>query len=186
MKDLEFHPASAKRWDDLAQFFKEHGNTNYCWCQRWRLKSTEYRDLKAVQRRQKLSSLLDAGVPIGVLGYYKGKMAGWCSMAPRETYALLESSTTLKRIDDQPVWSVVCFFIAPEMRGQGFSVQLLKAAVKYAISEGATVIEGYPVEPDQSYRFMGSPAMFRQAGFKDAATAKNGRKIVRYEIKEMS
>ncbi len=184
MKDFEFHPVSSKQWNDLTEFFREHGNPNYCWCQRWRLKSAEYSKLSAAKRREKLSSLVERQIPVGVVGYHEGKVVGWCSIAPRETYALLESSTTLKRLDDQPVWSVVCFFVAPEMRGTGLSVQLLEAAVKYAISEGAPIVEGYPVEPDQSYRFMGSPSMFEQAGFKHAGTARNGRKIVRLIAKE--
>ncbi len=50
----------------------------------------------------------------------------------------------------------------------------------YALAQGAMIIEGYPVEPDQSYRFMGSPVVFEQAGFREVAIAKNGRRIVRF------
>ncbi len=184
MNDLEFHAVSTDRWDDLTVFFEQHGNPNYCWCTRWRLKSTEFKKSNSEQRRSKLKSLVQADVPIGVLAYYQRKVAGWCSIAPRETYPLLESSTTLKRIDDLPTWSVVCFFIDPDLRGLGVSVKLLEAAKDYAISQGATIIEGYPVEPDQSYRFMGSPSVFKQAGFREAGKAKNGRSIVRFLVNE--
>ena len=111
-------------------------------------------------------------------------------MAPRETYTRLERSTTLKRIDALPVWSVVCFFVQRRVRGRGFSLQLLQAAVAYAISQGAQIIEGYPVEPCQdeeghlqpatSYRFMGSVSIFRQAGFQEAAITEQGRRIMRF------
>ena len=178
--DFEFHPVSADRWDDLAAFFTQHGNPNYCWCMRWRLKSSAFTQQRAADRRNGLASLAQANTPIGILGYAQGKPVGWCSVAPRETYALLENSTTLKRLDDLPTWSVVCFFIAPALRGQGFTVQLLRAAVTHAIAQGASIIEGYPVEPDQSYRFMGSPSAFEQAGFREAGLAKNGRRIVRF------
>lgn len=97
---------------------------------------------------------------------------------------LLERSTTLKRIDNLPTWSVACFFIDPSLRGQSLLVKLLQAAVTYAISQGATIIEGYPVEPDQSYRFMGSPSVFEQVGFREVGIAKNGRRIVRYFVDE--
>jgi GNAT superfamily N-acetyltransferase len=147
---------------------------------RWRLKSTEFKQLNSKNRRNKLKSLVQANIPVGVLGYHQGKVAGWCSIAPRETYPLLEGSTTLKRIDNLPTWSVVCFFIDPNLRGHGLSVKLLQAAVTYAISQGVTIIEGYPVEPNQSYRFMGSPSVFKQAGFREAGIAKNGRRIVRF------
>jgi GNAT superfamily N-acetyltransferase len=168
MNDLEFHPVTVDRWDDLAAFFAGHGNPNYCWCMRWRLRSKDFNQLNSGQRRNKLESLVQVNTPIGVLGYQQGKPVGWCSVAPRETYALLERSRTLKRIDDLPVWSVVCFFVDPGLRGQGLPVKLLGAAVTYAVSQGARIIEGYPVEPDQSYRFMGSPAVFEQDGINTA------------------
>ena len=184
LNDLEFHPISIDRWADLTAFFERHGNTNYCWCTRWRLKSMQFKQLPAVERRNQLASLVQADIPIGVLAYRQGKAVGWCSVAPRETYALLEGSTTLKRIDNLPTWSVVCFFIDPGLRRQGLPVKLLRAAVSYAISQGAKIIEGYPVEPNKSYRFMGSPSIFEQAGFREVGTAKNGRRIVRYFANE--
>jgi GNAT superfamily N-acetyltransferase len=107
-----------------------------------------------------------------------------CSIAPRETYAFLEHSRTLKRIDDQPTWSVVCiFFVDQRFRGHNLPVMLLQAAVKYAISQGANHIEGYPVEPGQIYRFMVSPDVFEQAGFHEVAITDNSRKIVRFIVK---
>jgi len=69
-----------------------------------------------------------------------------------------------------------------KVRGQGLSLKLLQAAVACAISQGAKIIEGYPVEPNKSYRFMGSPSIFKKAGFQDAAIAENGRRIVRFVV----
>jgi GNAT superfamily N-acetyltransferase len=147
---------------------------------RWRLKSADFQKMKSNERRDELQSLVQNNIPIGVMAYSQSQVVGWCSVAPRETYPLLEGSTTLKRIDNLPVWSVVCFFVSQNLRRQNLPVKLLQAAVKYARSQGATIIEGYPVEPDKSYRFMGSPATFEQAGFREAGMAKNGRRIVRF------
>lgn len=178
---LEFHPVSAENWPDLAAFFTQHGNPNYCWCTRWRLKSSDFKNAKATERREKLAAMvIRDNTPVGIMAYHQDKVIGWCSVAPRETYTLLENSTTLKRLDDLPVWSVVCFFIDPAWRGQNLSARLLQAAVDYAIAQGATVVEGYPVEPGESYRFMGSPSAFEQVGFHKAGKAKNGRPIVRF------
>ena len=177
--NLVFHPVSSDRFSDLATFFEQHGNTNYCWCMRWRLKSAEFQRAKSKERRSKLQSLVQDNIPIGVVAYHQDKVVGWCSIAPRETYPLLEGSTTLKRIDNLPVWSVVCFFVDTNLRKQNLPFQLLQAATKYAFSQGATIVEGYPVEPDKSYRFMGTPSTFEKAGFQEAGVAKNGRKIVR-------
>jgi GNAT superfamily N-acetyltransferase len=180
MHELVFHPASVDRFSDLVAFFAQHGNPNYCWCMRWRLKSTDFQKMKSRERRETLQALVQNTIPIGVLAYDQSQVVGWCSVAPRETYPLLEGSTTLKRIDNLPVWSVVCFFVAPHLRRQNVPLNLLQAAVQYALSQGATIIEGYPVEPDKSYRFMGSPSTFAQAGFREAGRAKNGRSIVRF------
>ncbi|MBI5566461.1 MAG: GNAT family N-acetyltransferase, partial [Chloroflexi bacterium] len=174
MLSLEFHPLTPERWPDLVALFDHHGNPGYCWCMTWRLTSKEYQQLNAVGRRSALQSLVDAGTPTGVLAYQDGEPIGWCSIAPRETYPRLEKSRVLKRLDDAPVWSVACFFVKRSMQGQGVSLQLLNAAVAYARSQGARIIEGYPVEPDQSYRFMGAPSIFEQAGFHESAIATNG------------
>jgi GNAT superfamily N-acetyltransferase len=177
---LAFHPVTPDRWRDLVALFQGRGNPGYCWCTRWRLRNAEYRRRDSAGRRQALRALVTRQIPVGILAYRDGEPVGWCSVAPRETYALLESSTTLKRLDDQPVWSVVCFFVRREARGQGLALHLLQAAVKYALAQGARIVEGYPAEPDRSYRFMGSPSIFGRAGFRVVATAANGRPIVRY------
>ena len=179
MDDFEFHPVTAERWSDLADFFQQNGNPNYCWCMRWRLKSSDFAADDAAGRRSKLEELVREKTPVGVLAYHEGKAVGWCSVAPRESYIALERSRVLPRLDPQPVWSVACFFIDRNFRQQGLASQLLTAAVEYAWSQGATIIEGYPVEPDKSYRFMGSPAVFERVGFEEAGTGKNGRIIVR-------
>jgi GNAT superfamily N-acetyltransferase len=181
---LEFHPLTPDRWPDLVALFDHHGNPGYCWCMTWRLTSTRYSQLDSAGRRQAMASLVKAGTPTGILAYQDGEPIGWCSIAPRETYPRLEKSTVLKRLDDAPVWSVACFFVRRSKRGQGVSLQLLHAAVAYARSQGARLVEGYPVEPDQSYRFMGAPSIFEQAGFHEAGLASNGRRIMRYLVEQ--
>jgi GNAT superfamily N-acetyltransferase len=179
MTDLEFHPVTAVRWPDLETFFKANGNPNYCWCMRWRLSSSQFSKEDAAGRKRLLEKLINENVPVGVVAYHKGKVIGWCSIAPRETYPGLERSRVLKRIDEQPVWSVACFFVDRAFRGQRVTAKLLKAAVAYAGVQGAKVVEGYPVEPGKSYQFMGAPSLFAEVGFVEAGEASNGRKIVR-------
>lgn len=177
---FEFRPVTRENWADLAAFFAGHGNPNYCWCLRWRVSSKVFKNLPAKERCLYLEEMVQTSIPVGILAYFGLRPVGWCSIAPRESYQLLENSRTLKRIDDRPVWSVVCFFVDPEQRGQGLSLKLLQAAIAYALTQGAQIIEGYPVEFGRSYQFMGSPSIFEKAGFEVAALAKNGRLIMRY------
>ncbi len=92
MDDFEFHPVTAERWSDLADFFQQSGNPNYCWCMRWRLKSIDFAADDAAGRRSKLEELVREKTPVGVLAYYGGEAVGWCSVAPRESYIAFERS----------------------------------------------------------------------------------------------
>ncbi len=131
-----------------------------------------------------LAGLVRRNTPVGVLAYAEGEPVGWCSIAPRETYAALERYRGLPRLDEAPVWSVVCFFIDRRFRRQGVTLGLLQAAVKYAQSQGAKIIEGYPVAPGaRLYTYMGSPSTFRQAGFRDVTPAGQARQVMRYVVK---
>ncbi|HET8906834.1 MAG TPA: GNAT family N-acetyltransferase [Ktedonobacterales bacterium] len=178
---LTFHPVTVERRADLARFSERHGTFRYCSCMRWRMTSTAYQRSTKEQRITALDDRVREGVPVGVLAYLDGEPVGWCSIAPRETYGALERFRALARIDDASVWSVVCFFVDSHIRRRGVTLGLLRAAVDYALAQGARIIEGYPVEPGaRLYSYMGSPATFRQAGFHEVATTAGGRLIMRY------
>ncbi len=178
---LTFHPVTVERLADLARFSERHGTFRYCSCMRWRMTSTAYQRSTKEQRIAALDDRVREGVPVGVLAYLADEPVGWCSIAPRETYGALERFRALARIDDAHIWSVVCFFVDSHARRRGVTLGLLRAAVDYALAQGARIIEGYPVEPGaRLYTYMGSPATFRQAGFREVATTAGGRLIMRY------
>ena len=177
---LEFHPVTVEPLPDLARFSEQHGKFRYCSCMRWRMTSADYHRSTTESRVAALDELVRQGTPVGVLAYMDGDPVGWCSIAPRETYAALERYQALPRVDDAPVWSVVCFFVARRVRGQGVTLGLLKATVEYARSHGAEVVEGYPVEPgSRLYTYMGSPSTFRRAGFHDVTPSGQARRVMR-------
>lgn len=170
---------------DLARFSERHGKFRYCSCMRWRLTSTEYQRSTKEERVAALEGLVREGVPVGVLAYVDGEPVGWCSVAPRETYAALERFRALPRLDAAPVWSVVCFFVDARVRRQGVTSGLLRTAVEYARSQGAEVVEGYPVEPGpRLYTYMGVPSVFRAAGFRDVTPLGQERLVMRYVVGE--
>lgn len=180
---LTFHPVSPERLPDLARFSEEHGTFRYCSCMRWRMASGDYQHATTHARTAALDDLVRQGTPVGVLAYWQGRPIAWCSIAPRETYHALQRYKALPRIDDAPVWSVVCFFVDSRFRRQGVTLGLLQAAVAYASSQGARVIEGYPVEPgSRLYTYMGSPSTFSKAGFQDVTPAGQGRQVARYIV----
>lgn len=181
---FQFHPVTQERLPDLARFSMEHGKFRFCSCMRWRMTSTEFQRSTKDERAAALEGLVRQGIPIGVLAYTEGKPIAWCSIAPRATYAALERYRALARIDDTPVWSVVCFFVDRQFRRQRFTLRLLQAATDYARSQGARIVEGYPVEPgSRLYTYMGSLATFFQAGFRNVTPVGRARLVMRYYMR---
>ncbi len=181
--DLHYFPVTSERMADLSRFSAEFGRFGYCSCMRWRMSSAKYRRSSKEDRAQALAARIIDGEPTGILAYDNDHPIGWCSVGPRESYTALERYRALPRIDDAAVWSVVCFFVSTPYRRKGLTLGLLNAAVNYAASQGASIVEGYPVEPGApSYTYMGSPKTFRRAGFDDVTPAGRKRKVMRCHL----
>jgi GNAT superfamily N-acetyltransferase len=189
--DIRIEPAGADRWGDLERLFGERGACGGCWCMWYRLPRAEYERGKGAKNRSALRRLVGAGEPVGVIAYAGRTPIGWCAVAPRSAFTRLETARTLKPVDDRPVWSVVCLFVARTHRRQGVSVQLLDGAAEYARSLGAEVIEGYPVVPRAGtipavFAHPGTPAAFRAAGFREVARPSAARKVMRRQLTDSS
>ncbi len=136
----------------------------------WRQSRSEFEEHKGESNRQKFHQIVQSGAEPGLLAYNGNDPIGWVAVAAREQYPLLEKSRVLAKVDDQPVWSVVCFFIAKGHRRQGVSKALLNAAIKFVRDGGAKIIEGYPVPPKEGgnvevFSYTGLGPIFAQAGF---------------------
>lgn len=152
----------------------------------WRLRHREFEAGKGARNRRALRSLVVGGEEPGVLAYRQGEPIGWCALGPRERFVRLETSRILRPVDEVPVWSVPCFFIAPEARGVGLGARLLEAAAARARIRGATVLEGYPVEPGKriapAFAWTGLASVFRAARFREVARRSPTRPIMRREL----
>ena len=189
LMDLEFHPLTSKRWSDLEALFGERGACGGCWCMWWRLKRSQFNKQKGQGNKKALKKIVDSREIPGILAYANGQPIAWCSVAPRETYPVLERSRILKRIDDEPVWSIVCFFVLKHFRHKGITVRLLRAAVEYVSKQGGKIVEGYPIEPKKGqmpdvFAWTGLIAAFRKAGFVEVLRRSKTRPIMRYSLGE--
>jgi GNAT superfamily N-acetyltransferase len=189
---LSIEALDATRWDDLCTLFGPAGASSGCWCMFWRLPAKEWsagtgsaaRD-PVHGNKMKFDNVVRAGGPIGLLAYVDGVPAGWCAVAPRPAYPRVFSSPTLAPANpDEPgVWSVTCFFVDRKHRRAGLANALLDAAVDWAAEQGATAVEGYPVEPRDVRGhagdfFTGTVSQFEQAGFAVQPRPKHGRRAV--------
>ncbi len=132
-------------------------------------------------KKRALLSLVGNKTPIGLLAYAGGIPVGWCSVAPQQTFRKLREETGEE--DAGNTWSITCFYVSRAFRGKGVADRLIAAAIAYASSNGATVVEAYPVARDSpSYRFMGFPDQFERAGFTLTGTAGLRRAVMQRRI----
>ena len=187
--NLEFHLLTPERWVDLEKLFGKHGASGGCWCMWWRLNRSEFLKQRGEENKMALKRIVDSGEIPGILAYANGEPIAWCSVAPRESYSTLERSRVLRKVDDKPVWSIVCFFVAKQFRHKGVTVALLKAAIEHVKKRGGKILEGYPVEPKKGYTpdpfaYTGLASAFRKAGFVEVLHRSETRPIMRYVIGE--
>jgi GNAT superfamily N-acetyltransferase len=134
---------------------------------------------------------VDSGEVPGLLGYLGEKAVGWISVAPRHHFSSLERSPVLRRIDELPVWSIVCLFIHKDHRGQGISLQMIRGAKEYVRAQGGKLLEAYPtvsksekLPPVSS--FMGIPSMYLRSGFVVCAKPSKSKLYMRCTLEEQN
>ena len=185
------HPLTLERFGDLAALFEEGGDSKWCWCQFYRVRGLDWTSNPLVNRGR-LETLTRDGPPPGLVAYRDGRAVGWVSLAERERYDRLSTAKVLAKVDDRPVWSIVCFVVSRKHRGAGVAAALLDAAVAHARANGATMLEAYPADTDghripAANAYHGTLSMFERAGFevvaiRQAPQSKRARPIVRLEL----
>jgi len=186
-------PLTLERWPDLEAVFNARGCSvaRGCWCMFYRHSGAPAApapgQTRASRRREELRALTAAGdPPPGLIGYAGRTPVGWVSLGPREDFARLERSVVMKPVDDSRVWSIICFVVPSEYRGQGVAQALLDGAIRYAKRRGVRLLEAYPVDKtgraaDDSMWF-GAKRMYDAAGFAEVARRRPTRPVVRLEL----
>jgi GNAT superfamily N-acetyltransferase len=191
---LEIVPLTPDRWDDFARLFDEGGDPKTCSCMFWRLRSKDWSLTNAGETREGMHRLVDEqrDPAPGLVAYRSGRVVGWVSVAPRDDYERLANSRVRPKLDDVPVWSILCFVVSKTARGEGLTHQLLDAAADYARAHGAPALEAYPVDAGDrripaAVGYTGLLSTFEAAGFDvvhriDSPQATVQRVIVRRSI----
>jgi len=187
-------PVGPELWSELERFFGPSGAYSGCWCTYFRRRGREFEEgcrQGGAGNRALLERLTEDGRVPGLIGYDGAEPAGWVSLAPRPEFGRLIRSPTLKPglveaddPDDLSVWAVVCFWVPRSRRRRGIGSALLAAAIEYAASRGARVLEAYPVDTGGEKQasasiYTGTLAMFERAGFIEVGRRSDRRPIVR-------
>jgi GNAT superfamily N-acetyltransferase len=188
MMKLSIQPLTRARWDDLVDLFSRPGLSvaRGCYCMYYR-RSGPHRKPAGItyseSNKRQLKALVDRGVVPGLLGYRMRRPIGWVSLGPREEYAKLERSPIMRPVDDQRVWSIICFVVDPAERNAGVAEAMLAGALDWARKNDVKLVEAYPCDraakkADESMWF-GARRMFDRAGFQVVARRKRARPVMR-------
>jgi GNAT superfamily N-acetyltransferase len=153
----------------------------------FRQSQAEYDEHHGAGNRESLMALSDKGLEPGLIAYVDYEPAGWVSVAPRAQFGRLLRSPLFRPDDPQnrDVWSLVCLYIPTRSRGQGLSHFLVEAAVRHARAHGATRLDAYPIEPanrSAAELFVGTPDLYRQAGFREVARPNENRRVMSLDL----
>ena len=170
---FEVRPLTNQTWADLEALFELPGGSivRGCWCMYYRKTGkVSVSQASGSSNKRELRALVRSGVVPGLVGDADGSPGG-ISLGPREDYGKLERSRVMKAVDDTPVWSIVCTYVAKMHRGNGYQHKLLAGAIDYAREQGVRTLEAYPVDkPERShddFMFFGSRSLYELAGFRE-------------------
>ena len=181
---VKIRVATPARWGDIASLFERPGPRggtpipSQCWCQYWHTRGREYWDRQGAANRGRLEEQLRDRVAPALVAYADDQAVGWCRLGPRDSFERLVHSKKLAPVDDEPVWSVVCFYVDPSAKRQGVASALLEAAAGLARERSASILEGYAVRPRHPNidSYTGYLPMFQAAGFE--RVGEGGRRTI--------
>lgn len=195
---IEVRPLTSETWDALAALFREGGDPRGCWCQFWRMRAKDMSGAKVPELQARLRAQAESDEPPGLVAFDDSlapdRAVGWVSLGPRETFEKIVYSKVIPKIDDRPVWSIVCFAVSSLARGRGVARALLEGAIDFARDQGAEALEAYPVRLPDGERvhpnaaFTGTLPLFESVGFTVVAdrasdpSSKNQRVVVRRNL----
>jgi GNAT superfamily N-acetyltransferase len=182
--EITYLPLTPDRWEDFERLFGANGACGGCWCTWWRLSRADFDKFSHADRKNYTRTIVQNGKVPGLLAFAGEEPLAWVALGPREEFPTLERSRVLARVDDQPVWCINCFYIEKHHRRQGLMTGLIAAAVAYARSRGASIIEAYPVEPhpgsDSGSLYFGVVSTFLEAGFVEVARRSEHHPVMRF------
>ncbi len=190
MSAITVKPLSSDRLQDYLHYFDHIGFTDnphwascYCVFYRFDQRIGDWAQRTADQNRATISDLISRDQHHGYLAYLDDQLVGWCHAAPRTELLVLQLDEDLKVDDADQVGSIVCFNIAPNLRGQGIATALLDAACAGFKQLGLKYAEGYPRTDTDAVtsNYKGPLKMYLNAGFTQFRELER-RAIVRKEL----
>jgi len=190
--DIRVLPVTDVPWDDVRTVFGTRGDPSTCWCQYFKVSPEVWKqgDVPAFERAL-CEQAAESGPGPGMLAYLGDVPVGWCAIEPRTSYSRILNSQIVKEtrepLEAGDVWAVTCFVVRVGYRRRGVGSALLAGAVEHARSNGARVIEAYPMDPrvkkiSAADLYHGPLPTFEAAGFETIARPSETRALVQLTL----
>ncbi|PTL77216.1 GNAT family N-acetyltransferase [Vitiosangium sp. GDMCC 1.1324] len=187
---IETRELTPELWPAFEKLFGKNGACAGCWCTFWRLEKGErFSEVKGAEAKRRMKALVESGEAQGLLAFVDGAPVGWLALGPRREFKKLDRAPSLKCDDADRVWSLPCFFVHKDWRGQGVASELLRAALEVLKKRGAEVVEAYPMKPSAASGRMpaasvytGTVPLFLRQGFEVVAERPSGKQRVRRSL----
>ena len=172
--ELDIHPLTPALLNDYLHFFDhvaftDHPRWAQCYCIHFHWQP-KWDDEPPKDNRDRIIEHINAGAVQGYLAYSGGNVVGWCNANDKQNYVALKYNVMPELWEEnegEKIKSVVCFLVAPDMRGQGIATRLLERVCADAQSDGYQFVEGYPASGsfEQYAAHHGTVALFEKCGF---------------------
>lgn len=172
MSPIEVAPLSPDRIADFMAFFEGEAFSDnprwascYCQCFYEDHSKVRWPERTAAENRACASRRIVQGEMQGLLAYQGGRVVGWCNAAPRAMLHALDDEEPVAGVEE--VGTILCFVVAPRLRGQGIATALLDAACRQLHAQGLRFVEANPrpsATSDGENHF-GPLGMYLAAGF---------------------
>jgi ribosomal protein S18 acetylase RimI-like enzyme len=188
--EVTIRPVNQIPWSDTQTVFGTRGDPAGCWCQYFKVPNANWREGNRSAFAAALCSQIENdAVSPGLVAYLGDEPVGWVAVEPRVHYPQLfhgkvVSIGSVQPPDDESVWAITCFVVRIGYRRRGLAQQLVKAAVAHAFTNGARVIEGYPVDVAAKEKvsaadlYHGTVSLFAGVGFTIEARPLPGRALM--------
>ena len=181
---------SPEHWPAIEALFGPRGACGGCWCMWWRVErgGALWDKTRGAPAKRAFKKLVTAGRAHGVLAFLGDHPVGWCAIGPRADFPRVSTVRAYKQTETPAgLWSINCFYIDKDHRGQGVARALLAAALAACKRHGARVVEGYPVDSAKrlaaAFAWTGPRSIFDERGFRAVATPPTAKPLVRLELR---
>jgi GNAT superfamily N-acetyltransferase len=188
--DVSIRPA--EDFDDVQAVLSGGGDGRSCQCQWWTLSAKQFDSSSRDERAEMLRAELTRMLAPGLIAYIDEMPAGWVRVGPRRSQLRFARMPVVRdnswpAADDETGWAITCFSVRKQFRGQGLTGRMIAAAIEFARTHGARVVEAYAVVPGASREapnplFHGTLSTFQRAGFETIARVGTRRALVSLRV----